>query len=232
MLFAVAHEMGHAIIDEMELPVLGREEDAADSFAILAGLKMMSGFSRRALIDAGKGWYFYDRRERQQGGMTAFYDQHGMNLQRAYQIVCFMVGYSPSEFMPLAQMAKMPASRQKTCQDDYAIAAWSWKTLLDPHQRAADAPRTPISVSYADAQGDLAVYAEAFRKLQFLEMIAGMAADNYVWRAPFAMEMQSCGYVNANWNVKARRVRVCYELVAEFANLYREFANAPEMSAR
>ena len=30
MLFTVTHEIGHAVIGQMELPVLGREEDAAD----------------------------------------------------------------------------------------------------------------------------------------------------------------------------------------------------------
>ena len=29
-LFVLLHELGHVIIDEMKLPVLGREEDAAD----------------------------------------------------------------------------------------------------------------------------------------------------------------------------------------------------------
>src|SRR4051794_34922630 len=32
-LFVMAHEMGHGLINEMSMPVLGREEDAADSFA-------------------------------------------------------------------------------------------------------------------------------------------------------------------------------------------------------
>src|ERR1700676_2962934 len=32
-LFVLAHEMGHALIGQMNMPVLGREEDAADSFA-------------------------------------------------------------------------------------------------------------------------------------------------------------------------------------------------------
>jgi len=31
MLFVVVHEMGHVLITEMGLPVLGREEDAADA---------------------------------------------------------------------------------------------------------------------------------------------------------------------------------------------------------
>jgi hypothetical protein len=36
MPFVLMHEMAHVHVTEMGLPVLGREEDAADSFAIIA----------------------------------------------------------------------------------------------------------------------------------------------------------------------------------------------------
>ena len=50
MLFVVAHEMGHAVISELKLPVLGREEDAADTFAIIAALTgVANDFSYRVL---------------------------------------------------------------------------------------------------------------------------------------------------------------------------------------
>jgi hypothetical protein len=34
-IFVMSHEMGHGPINEMNMPVFGREEDAADSFAAL-----------------------------------------------------------------------------------------------------------------------------------------------------------------------------------------------------
>ena len=34
VLFAMAHEVGHMLISELGLPVLAREEDAADTFAL------------------------------------------------------------------------------------------------------------------------------------------------------------------------------------------------------
>jgi hypothetical protein len=39
-LFVMAHELGHALMYEMSMPVLGREEDAADSFAVVTALNM------------------------------------------------------------------------------------------------------------------------------------------------------------------------------------------------
>ena len=55
-LFVLLHEMGHVLIAEMKLPVLGREEDAADTFAALAMLKVGTSFSQRVLAAAAKGW--------------------------------------------------------------------------------------------------------------------------------------------------------------------------------
>ncbi|MGZ6007469.1 MAG: DUF4344 domain-containing metallopeptidase [Rhizomicrobium sp.] len=57
MLFTLLHEIGHTHITEMGLPVLGREEDAADSFAVVTMLKVGSSFSHDVLVQARMGWF-------------------------------------------------------------------------------------------------------------------------------------------------------------------------------
>jgi hypothetical protein len=59
MLFALLHEMGHAHIQEMGLPVIGREEDGADSYAITALLKVGSKISKNVLVAATYGTRTY-----------------------------------------------------------------------------------------------------------------------------------------------------------------------------
>src|SRR3954465_10065187 len=55
-LFTLTHELGHAVISEFQLPVIGREEeDAADAFATLALLHVGSDFAHRVLEDAARG---------------------------------------------------------------------------------------------------------------------------------------------------------------------------------
>jgi hypothetical protein len=46
------------------------------------------------------------------------YDEHGLDLQRAYQIVCLMVGSDPRAFSDIATRAKLPQERQESCQRD------------------------------------------------------------------------------------------------------------------
>src|SRR5262245_37525065 len=55
-LFVLGHEAGHAVIREMGLPVVGREEDAADFFATLMALTCDEGFGDRVLASAALGW--------------------------------------------------------------------------------------------------------------------------------------------------------------------------------
>src|SRR5215475_2127975 len=98
MLFVLLHEIGHAAITQMGLPVLGRPEDAADSFAAVGLIRIGSVFSHRVLVQAAKGWFLADRRDTHAGDAVAFYDEHGLNQQRAYQIVCLMVGSDEDKF--------------------------------------------------------------------------------------------------------------------------------------
>ena len=226
-LFVLLHELGHVIIDEMKLPVLRREEDAADTFAALTMLEIGTSFSKRVLMDASEGWFLNGRRDQQTGTEPLFYGEHNLSQQRAYQIVCLMVGSDPAKFMSLADETKMPQSRQESCRKDYAKASPSWDTALNPHRRASDQPETRIDVAYSDAQGDLEVFARSFRELRILETVAEAAAADFAWPAPFTMEMQSCGRRDATWADKTRTVRVCYELAFDFAQLYRAYVAAP-----
>jgi hypothetical protein len=135
-LFVVLHESGHTTISELGLPVLGRQEDAADAFAVVTLLKVGSVVSRRILVEAAKGWFLSDLRDKRDGEKLVFYDEHGLDEQRAYQIVCLMVGSDPVKYKDLADETKLPADRQESCKQDYADASTSWEEVLKPHRRA------------------------------------------------------------------------------------------------
>jgi hypothetical protein len=55
MLFTLLHELAHGAILEMALPVLGKEEDAADSFAATRLIEIGSEFSDQAVAEAARG---------------------------------------------------------------------------------------------------------------------------------------------------------------------------------
>jgi len=218
-LFAMAHEIGHGLIIEMNMPVLGREEDAADSFAVVNALKMASVFTERVLMEAAKGWVLAGKRDKKQGNRLAFYDEHGLDLQRAYNVVCFMVGSDPEKYKALAADTRLPEYRQTSCVVDWKNTAWSWDEMLKPHLRSADKPKVTINVEYRDEE-KYPIQARVLRHLSLLEAFAANAADRYAWPNSFSIVARSCGEANARWSSASRTLTLCYELVDEFIELF------------
>jgi hypothetical protein len=60
--------------------------------------------------------------------------------------------------------------------------------------------------------------------MNFLEAIAEHASEQFLWRKPFALESATCdGIANAAWKIEERKIVVCYEIAAEFAELYMRY---------
>jgi hypothetical protein len=229
MFFVLLHEMGHVHITEMGLPVLGREEDAADTFATVTLLKIGSAVTHRMLVEAAKGWFLSARRNEKEGITLAFYDEHGLDSQRAYWIVCLMVGSDPERFADLAEEVHLPETRRQTCVGDYSNASWSWNKVLEPHRRTPDEPKTTIDVIYGPDKDRFQIYAGSFRSVRLLETVAEHASDEWVWRAPFTLEVQSCDEPGSRWDLPTRKLTLCYEMAADFAQLYRDYASDPAL---
>jgi hypothetical protein len=49
----------------------------------------------------------------------------------------------------------------------------------------------------------MTIFANLFRSIRLLETVADVAADGYVWRLPFSLEMQACGHTGATWDVRS-----------------------------
>jgi hypothetical protein len=223
MLFVGFHEMGHALVGQLRLPVLGRGEDAADSFATLAMLQEGTEFSVNVLVQAARGWFLMDRREQKLGNMLSFYDEHGLDKQRAYAIVCLMVGSNDKLFKELADWVQMPEERQQTCHNDYDDAKYSWDVVLKPFLRSADQPKSSIDIVYEPGSGKLDAYARSFRSIGFLETLADHTSRRYVLPRPIGMVMKGCGDSNAWWNTPTLKETLCYEMAEDFVELYQGY---------
>src|SRR5262249_33842841 len=157
---------------DLGLPVLGREEDAADAFATVTMLEMKTEFTHRTLVNATKSWLIADRRSREAGEPMVFYDVHGLDLQRAYNIVCLMVGSDPDLFEDLANEVNLPEERRDSCAGDYSNASWSWNKALQPFVRKADQERAKYEITYGKAEGSLDIFEKAFRATGMMERVS------------------------------------------------------------
>jgi hypothetical protein len=224
-------------MQEMALPILGRQEDQADNFAIINLLNIGNKVSHRVLVEAAKGWFLSDRRDRRDGEPQAYFDEHGLDQQRAYNIVCLVYGSDPAKMTDLADETKLPKDRRDSCvTSDYPSISSSWMSVLAPHRRAPDQPKTKIEVIYGEGRGDLEGFARGMRTIDTLNIVADLMSDALAWPQPFVIESQTCGEINAHWVPSTRRLTVCYELAQDFGTLYREFelasAKAPTKQHR
>lgn len=128
--FIFAHEFGHALIANYELPVLGKEEDAADAISTVLLLTVPNG----AEYDAAAAAFWADFSGRQEPPAVAEYaDQHSLDLQRAFDILCWTAGSSEQSFEEVAELEALPESRLATCPSEYAQLSGSLDQVLKPH---------------------------------------------------------------------------------------------------
>jgi hypothetical protein len=132
--FILLHELGHALIDVFGLPVLGREEDAADSVATVFLTGSVKNGSEYA-FDAARFFHALSSRQRQLAP-SDYWDAHSLDQQRAYSIVCWIAGSSPASMRDVSALGLLPASRLVSCPSEYQRTVQSWVTLLRPHVRA------------------------------------------------------------------------------------------------
>jgi Putative metallopeptidase/Protein of unknown function (DUF1036) len=123
----ILHENGHAAFDMLDVPVYGREEDAADEFSTFLALQFSPEVARKIV----RG-YSYKSKTYQSGYAPLYSDEHGAPLQRYYNTLCIAYGSEYSElFKEFVDKGELPKSRAADCKNEYEqIKAAFAKTVL------------------------------------------------------------------------------------------------------
>ncbi len=128
--FIFEHEFAHALIDIYDLPVLGREEDAADDLAVLLLIPAKGG--DQFITDSASFWAaLSDRQSVPQ--LSDYADVHSFDLQRAFSMLCLLAGSSPENFQTVQAMGVLPNSRLASCRSEFQQKAQSYEDVLEPH---------------------------------------------------------------------------------------------------
>src|SRR5258708_38169725 len=121
-------------------------------------------------------------------------------------MVGLVVGSEDEKFKDLTTESKLAEARQDSCAGDYSNAAYSWDLLLKPYRRAPDQPMTQIDVTYGPGEGRAKIARQVASSVRLLETVAGHAAGEFAWPAPFTVEMQSCGFPNARCDLSTHKL--------------------------
>jgi hypothetical protein len=126
--FSLQHEVAHALIDQLHVPIVGREEDAADSFAAFVavevdddGEQVLAATDLFAALDDEDG----------HDDESAFWDEHSLDLQRYYEISCLVYGSDTKRYASLVDGLHIGADRLAACPDEWDATRDAWYRLLD-----------------------------------------------------------------------------------------------------
>lgn len=129
LLFTTMHEVGHALVNVLDLPITGREEDAVDQLAALILVDNAEDGDQAAIngVRALPSGSEIDE--------LAFADEHALNEQRFYNVLCLVYGQDPETWADWTRDGTLPPGRAERCPAEYEQTRAAWDTLLEPHLR-------------------------------------------------------------------------------------------------
>lgn len=218
-LFVLYHEVGHLLIDQLDLPVLGREEDAADNMATWTLLSKHTKEADQALEDSARGWLLSGVVYDSGGDESDYAASHSLDKQRSYQIVCLMVGSDDHAFDPIASQYALDVDRRDSCGAEYDLTKRSFEGLLST-RAIRNGPPTKVTVTYHTATGRLKPAAEAFKASGIFDQVAEELRSKYSLREPVKFNAKRCGEANAFFDPETTEIIFCYELMQDYLDLY------------
>ena len=137
LFFAMAHELGHAMFDIFDVPVFGRQEDAADQFAAFIMLQFGGEQARRLIKGAAYAYYDYVKNFKEKPKVTvplaAFSSDHGAPEERYFSLLCTAYGYDDKLFAAVVEKEYLPQSRAKKCKFEYEELKFAFDEVFLPH---------------------------------------------------------------------------------------------------
>jgi hypothetical protein len=247
------HEFGHLLIDQFEWPLLGREENAADTIMTMILLDDGEG-SAAIAADAVRGYMLASRRY----GETLpenhdFKGEHELEVQRGFLMACVLVGSDRDTYEDLAAEIGLSDNRTESCREDARLAERSWGALKDrlstsdrdddddddrrrrrdrdddddddESRRAGSAVAlsAAITVTYEDATGYEPI-ATLMKERRLLETVAERLMSRFPLRREAEIVATLCGDDDAYYG--GDKITLCYEYTQFYYDLIADFDRA------
>lgn len=126
--FTFWHEVGHAMVHQLDLPIVGSSEEAADEFASMS-MVWLSDVKWENALQYGAIQFKWDYEKGIETGRHKMYwTKHPLDKQRYYNLYAILYGMKPETYSFLKEY--LPESRQRTSKNDYSKKDRAWSYLL------------------------------------------------------------------------------------------------------
>lgn len=202
------HELGHALIDVLELPIYGQEEDAADVASVMLMHYLYDDEVATQMVMSTAQAFSAEAAE--EAGDVAFWGVHGASEQRYYNTICIFYGGDPANREEMITVMGLPEERAETCEEEFAQADYSWGNVLADISTDEPAESFVLDVRSSDAP---------ITALAMEEEVAALNVD-FVLPVDLPVIVEACGEANAFYDPVAREITMCIEFEAYLSTLY------------
>ena len=132
--FAFLHEIGHALIENYNLPITGNEEDAADRCSAFINLTELGEDGVNAVLAAADAFAAESKNDSSSKRNLA--DEHLLQEQRFYNSLCMIYGSDTEKYAYIVDDNYLPKERAARCPQEYERTVQSWSSLLAPWRKS------------------------------------------------------------------------------------------------
>jgi putative metallopeptidase DUF4344 len=125
----VLHEAGHAVFDMLEVPMFGREEDAADAMATFIALQFNKEVARTVTKGFAYIWNMFGNPKE----WEHYADEHGTSAQRFFNTLCLAYGGDPQTFKEFVDKGWLPKARAANCASEYQQVRFAFSRTILPY---------------------------------------------------------------------------------------------------
>ena len=223
------HELGHAMIDILQLPVLGQEEDAVDVLTILLIDELFDEEDAVELAyevafgyiggengdpddededdeeDEDEDDSDDEDEEDEWEDESPYWSVHGSGDQRFYNTVCLFYGSETDDREEFAEDMELPEERAEKCEAEYDLAYRSWGPILD----GISGEGQSLQMLSTGNDPTIQIVTEAVAEL------------NEVLNLPVqvGVRVTTCGQPSAFYNPDEKEIIFCWEYTAYLQDL-------------
>jgi Putative metallopeptidase len=135
--FFFLHELGHALVHQLDLPITGKEEDAVDDIATLLILEADEDNQGAKMLAAAAGQFGELAAKKEKLDDLPFWDEHSLDAQRMYHVICMIYGSNPKAYPGLVGDDLLPKQRAERCPSEFQQRQRSWQRLLKDNLKSA-----------------------------------------------------------------------------------------------
>ncbi len=131
LLHTILHEIGHAFVNEYDITILGKEEDAVDNFAAIILLNHLEK-GADIVISAADMFAFESEDKPEYYEIGEYIDEHSFDLQRYFSTLCLVYGSDPETHPNLLDEIEKEyrADRREFCVEQFQTKDRDWHRVL------------------------------------------------------------------------------------------------------